>query len=191
MNVRACSAAAGLLLTFGCHTITEEPPPAPEVPTGPNPVVLVIPVPTAPTPTPTPPPSTGGTPAPAPPPSGSGCRLGPGGGPGTNCPLERPSFLSEVEAGLDQLVREQPHLFDLRDTQGGCGNCYRVVDPHNYWNAITEVMRRRGLCATHDFEELAVKDTNTFNDQYDVLTGNGYIRRNLGSYRSTCYPAWF
>ena len=36
-----------------------------------------------------------------------------------------------------------------------------------------------------------MKNTNAWNDQYDIISGDGYIRRGTGSYRSTCYPAWF
>jgi hypothetical protein len=53
------------------------------------------------------------------------------------------------------------------------------------------MVARQGLCAHNDGEELAVKANNGFNDQYDVLTSDMYIRRQGGSYRSTCYPAWF
>ena len=39
---------------------------------------------------------------------------------------------------------------------------------------------------------IAVKNVNGFNDQYDLLLAEGYIRRDAtGAYRSTCYPAWF
>jgi hypothetical protein len=48
-----------------------------------------------------------------------------------------------------------------------------------------------GYCAFYDGEEMAVKNTNKFNDQYDISTSSGYIRRGDGSYRSTCWPAWF
>jgi hypothetical protein len=52
-------------------------------------------------------------------------------------------------------------------------------------------MSERGLCGLHDGEELAVKRTNDFNDQYKIDTSDGFMRRGLGSYRSTCYPASF
>ena len=52
-------------------------------------------------------------------------------------------------------------------------------------------MPQRGLCGFYDGEELGVKGTNAFNDQYDIVTSDMFVRRQLGSYRSTCYPAWF
>ena len=48
-----------------------------------------------------------------------------------------------------------------------------------------------GYCAYYDGEELAVKSSNAFNDQYDILVSSGHIRRGAGSYRSTCNPSWF
>ncbi len=198
MNLRPVVAAALGLAVLSCHKVTEEMP-ARRAPTAPSFPVVIVPVsvPTAtPPPTSTPTPNPNGTPNPNPtptpaPPSGQSCGLGPGSGSGNDCPLERPSFLSDVEAAIDDVIREQPGLFDLRDSSGGCGNCYRVLDSDRYWAAVTAAIQRRGLCATNDGEELAVKNTNAWNDQYDIITGSGYVRRQLGAYRSTCYPAWF
>jgi hypothetical protein len=36
-----------------------------------------------------------------------------------------------------------------------------------------------------------VKSSNDFNDQFDVLTFEMFLRRENGSYRTTCRPAWF
>jgi hypothetical protein len=185
------------LVAASCHTITEELPTHPSGPSAPAPIpVIVVPVPVL---TPTPTPATTPAPAPAPgnpaptpaPPSGQTCGLSPGTGSGNNCPYERPSFLSQVEASIDQVVRERPQLFRLNDTRGGCDNCYFIKDTDTYWDAVTAAVQQRGLCATNDGEELAVKNTNSWNDQYDIVTGDGYIRRQLGAYRSTCHPAWF
>jgi hypothetical protein len=181
-----------------CTTLTEELPQQPEspivLPTTP-PVVVQVPIPSpehpAPPPPgqPAPPPE---APAPTPPPQtgAQSCDLPPGNGSGNGCPRQSPSFLPEVESALTQLVQEEPGVFNLNQTQG-CGNCYKVVDVQRYITRMPELMGQRGLCAMYDGEELAVKNTNSFNDQYDILTSGFYIRRDQGSYRSTCYPAWF
>ena len=187
---------AAVLGLFGvsCHTITEELPPRTTT-TGPAPipvVVVTVPIPTPP-PRPTPPPPTS-SPVPAPGPSApptSSCALPPGTGSGENCPYEHPSFLPQVEAAIDQLVRERPGIFNLSDTRGGCDNCYFIRDSDAYWEGVTQRIQQGGLCATNDGEELAVKNNNNWNDQYDIITGDGHIRRQLGAYRSTCHPAWF
>ncbi len=178
---------ASSLILSGCHTITENEPPRTETKVTPamvpvilNPVTIPAPIPEA-TPQPTPNPD---------PPKGAGCGVGRGTGSGHGCPRQSPSFLKEVESAMDQLVREEPGLFDTRKTRG-CGNCYLVLNPTRYVNRMAELMAERSLCGHYDGEELAVKQTNAFNDQYDILTSDMFVRRQLGSYRSTCYPAWF
>jgi hypothetical protein len=179
---------AGVLLA-GCEALTEKVADSKPNPVAPAPVPIVVVVEAVPTPTPTPAPAA--TPAPeAPPPTAQGCRLPPGTGPGTNCPRQEPSYLREVESAMDQLVREEPQMFDLKRARG-CAECYLVTDPDRFSRRMAELMPQRGLCGHYDGEELGVKGTNAFNDQYDILTAEMFIRRQLGSYRSTCYPAWF
>ncbi|HEY8148199.1 MAG TPA: hypothetical protein VIK51_04665 [Vicinamibacteria bacterium] len=186
------------LSAASCHTITEELPTQPKTPTtaAPAPIpVIVVPVPAV-TPTPTPaatptPAPAPGTPTPAPaPPSGQACSLGRGNGSGSDCPLERARFQEVVERAIDNVIRNNPSLFDKskdRCVQG----CPFVRDTDGYWDAVTDEVRRLGYCATNDGEELAVKNSNSFNDQYDIINSEGFVRRGTGSYRATCYPAWF
>jgi len=199
--MRARSMLPGLVLVnlWACTTITEEPGGRKNpLPTGTEPIpVVVVPVPVpvapAPTPAPTPTPNPAATPAPAPtaPPAAASCPLPRGTGAGTNCPLQSPSFLREVEAALTAVVAENPQWFDLKKTRGGCENCYFILKPDNYVRRVAELITKDGLCGHYDGEELAVKNSNSFNDQYDIFTSDGYIRRQYGSYRSTCKPAWF
>jgi hypothetical protein len=184
------------LLAAACHTITEDLPRPSQPITGPAPIpVIVVPIPVL---TPTPPPAVAPTPTPAPgtpnptppPPSSRSCALGAGSGSGNNCPYERSSFEADVERAIDNVIRTNPSLFDMRDNRCPQG-CPRVLNSDGYWDAVTNEMRRLGYCAVNDGEELAVKNTNAWNDQYDIISGDGYIRRGAGAYRSTCYPAWF
>jgi hypothetical protein len=196
MRPAALRLSAVAVLLAACTTITEEMPRPTEPDLGPPttlPVVVVpvpVPTPAPPAPAPGPSPSPGESAAP-PPPTGSGCGVPAGTGNGTNCPRESPSFLAEIESALNQLVREEPQLFNLNKTSKGCGNCYQIVNADRYVQRMAQLMSQRGLCGHYDGEELAVKRTNSFNDQYDIFTSDYYIRRQLGSYRSTCYPAWF
>jgi hypothetical protein len=195
MRSRVLRVPALAVLLAACTTITEELPkpadPDPGAPTTVPVVVVPVPVPTPAQPAPGPNPAPSGDPAPNAPPPGQGCGVPPGNGNGTNCPREGPSFLAEVESALDQLVREEPRIFNLNKTSKGCANCYEILDPDRYTQRMAQLMSQRGLCGHYDGEELAVKRTNAFNDQYDIFTSEGFIRRQLGSYRSTCYPAWF
>lgn len=189
----------GLLLAVavtavGCDALSKKLDPAKANPVAPAPVPVVVQVVAVPTPTPEPA-ATPAAPQPAPtatpaPPAAQGCRLPAGTGSGANCPRQSPSYLKEVESAMDQLYREEPGIFDMKRSRG-CGDCYFLKDPDRFSRRMAELMSERGLCGHYDGEELAVKGTNSFNDQYDIVTSDMFVRRQLGSYRSTCYPAWF
>ena len=199
MRLSLRSSLLGLLIAFGLagcmRNIVEELPSGPE--TSPSPVspVPVSPIPVGPTPaptptvipTPTPAPGATPTPAPTPPPAAGACRLPRGTGTGDNCPRTRSDFIGDVQGAIFQLIEEQPSLFKKRDCQG----CYDVLDPSAYVAGVVQRMGRRGYCALYDGEELAVKNSNDFNEQFDILTGDNRVRSGSESYRSTCRPAWF
>jgi hypothetical protein len=201
MSRRLPWAVLAAVTLAACHTITEELPqreqPNPGAPAGTPVVVVPVPVPSPEPPAATPAPSNPGndpstpTPAPATPPpvSSQGCPLPPGRF-NENCVRESPTFLNQVEAAIDAVIRSNPGFFDTRRTRG-CGTCYLVVDPTGYVRAVEAAVTRNGVCGHYDGEELGVKNTNGFNDQFDILTSDLYIRRQLGSYRATCRPAWF
>jgi len=98
--------------------------------------------------------------------------------------------LLQVEQAMDRLIREEPEVFDLSSARG-CPTCYRVLNPHRLVLRMRQFLDEGGLCSAWDGEELAVKNTNDWNDQYDILTAELFLRRQEGAYRSTCYPAWF
>jgi len=198
MRKRLAWSAMLVGLTFvACHTITEElpqehtPVTPVTVPVAPVAPVVVIPVPTVTPPPAAPAPNNPAPNNPAPPPPGDqGCSL-PAGQWNENCSMQSQTFLSRVEAAIDDVVRTNPQYFNLNRTRGGCPNCFQVVDPTGYVNAVARAVTRNGVCGYYDGEELAVKNSNQFNDQFDILTSDLFIRRQSGSYRSTCRPAWF
>jgi hypothetical protein len=153
----ACAGAAGA----GCNR------PLPSAP-----VEASTPAPAAPTPAPTPTPI-------------YGCGLPRGAGNGTGCPREAPTFQAELEIAIDRVIEEHPDWFDLRRPRAT--GLYPIRDVPNYVQAVVENLRKQGLCAINDGEEIAVKNSNDFNDQFDIITADAFIRR---SYRTTCYPAW-
>ena len=201
MRIRTASSAVLVVFSLAaCHTITEELPQqeGPLTPQTMPPIqtpVIVVPVPTV---TPPPAPSNPApnnpapaNPAPAPnnPPQTQGCSL-PAGTWNENCSMQSQSFLGRVEAAIDEVIASEPNVFDTSRTRG-CANCYFVRDPTRYVTRVAQVITRNGICGYYDGEELAVKSSNQFNDQYDILTSDMFIRRQGGSYRSTCRPAWF
>jgi hypothetical protein len=140
----------------------------------------------SPTTPPTAPPTEAPTGTPTPPSVVSACqRIGIGTGTGQGCPEQSPSFQGQVDAAIDQLIQEEPQIFDLK-APGGAG--FRIVSVGQYYVGLIDRLDRMGLCADFDGEELQVKRDNTFNDQYDVESSSGYILRG---YKSTCYPASF
>lgn len=117
------------------------------------------------------------------------CPLPPGGGSGERCPYDLPNFALPVNEAIAIVENEHPELFDFRKSRGGLS--YLVVDPDRYTAGVAYVLSTRGFCAIWDGEEIAMKNTNAFNEQYDILTFEGYVRWGAGAYQSTCYPAWF
>jgi hypothetical protein len=179
-------------VAFGCQLPDDEPPP----PTGPSEASdptgdsgTVLGGPASPEPTPTPeseapePP-----PANAPPASGS-CNLPPSNPASPTCTDESPLLADQVEAALDAVTAGFPELFDFDDTK--CENCYLVRDQSRYFDEVILELIRQGLCTDGVREELGVKSSNDFSEQYDILLASGHMRRAPSSYRGVCRPASF
>jgi hypothetical protein len=195
----------GLVLAYGLlaacnlvsNVITEKLPVEPTVITTPTSLTpIVIPVILPPTTTLPPPPPTTQVPAPgptpnpgpAPPPTSNGCNL-PGQSPATSCTYQAGQFAGDIEWAIDQVINSKPQFFDLTDQRG-----YRspkVLNEQGYTNSVVQALGGRGFCAVWDGEEIAIKNVQAYNEQYDILTASGYVRRGPGAYRSTCRPAWF
>jgi hypothetical protein len=190
MAIAGCQALKDAL-----PTKPSDPKPAPSQSPVSIPVVLPQPTPTpvlggpAPAPTPTPAnPGPNPTPTPATPTGGS-CNLPPSSNPSDSCSVQNPAFLGAVDKAITLLTQQQPSLFNFNNKI--CENCYFVKDESAYGAGVIRNLNAAGYCAKYDGEELGVKNTNSFNEQYDILISSGHIRRGEGSYRSTCNPAWF
>ena len=163
------------------ETPTTNPnPPVPPLPSpGPTGTIIIIGQPGSPTPTPQPPTAPSPTPGATATPSQGSCSLAsmPEGSP---CRAESPSFQAQVEAAQAEVLRTRPDLFD-----GG-----RVRSEDAYVQEVARVLRVRGLCAVQGGpkDEVAVKSTNDWNDQYDIVLGSG---DPWTSYQVTCRPARF
>jgi hypothetical protein len=184
---------AGLSFALaGCHAITEETPTQPTVAT---PAPLAIPV-ILPTPKPTPKPSPTPTPAPTPAPTptpgtpvGGSCNLPPSNPANPRCTDESPILLGAVEKAITAATTARPDLFDFDDKK--CDNCYYVKNVDGYVNQVIKHLNAQSVCALWDGEEMAVKKTNDYSEQYDILLASGHIRRGAGSYKGICRPSWF
>jgi hypothetical protein len=145
--------------------------------------------PAAPAPTPAPTPVPVATPTPAPTPVANGCGLPKGTGSGVACPRTSPAFLADVDRAINQTVAQNPQLFNLNDERGGGG--YLILNRNRFYQEVVSNLNRMGLCAVDDGVEVAVKNVNSFSDQYRIDLSTGHIRRGESSYRATCFPAWF
>lgn len=112
---------------------------------------------------------------PAPPAQTYGCGLPRGTGLGRNCEREDPQFMDAINEAIDKTIDEHPEFF-----AGG-------IDVGGYMDEVVENLRRRGFCALNDGEEIAIKNSNDFSEQYDIISGGGNVLR---AYMGTCRPAW-
>lgn len=195
-GVRLAVAGAAMAVLLGCQKLKNDEPPAPTGPSevstssgggGSTPVLGSVPANPSPTPSPTPEGSE--PPAEDPAPSSGPCRLPPSSPASPVCTDASPLLLAEVEAALDAVTERFPGLFDFNDTR--CSNCYLVRDPSRYIDEVIKQLSRQGVCASGGLEELGIKSSNDFSEQYDILLASDHMRRGAGSYRGVCRPATF
>jgi len=141
----------------------------------------------APTPPTTLPPTPVTSPPVAPPTTASyGCPLPRLPDLGITCPKLQPKLKDYVDAAVDKAIREHPEYFNLNDSPGA--GSYKVLDRERYVKSVVDNVRAQGVCAIEEKEEIALKTTNEFNEQYNIWSSSGYIRR---AYITTCFPAQF
>jgi hypothetical protein len=102
-----------------------------------------------------------------------------------SCRKDTPTFLNDVDAVLDDMIRSQSNLFE------NSGSGLKVRSTGQFYVAFIQKLDQRGLCAAFDGEEVGIKNTDGFNDQYHMVTSDLILRRGDSSYRATCYPASF
>ena len=124
-------------------------------------------------PTPTPAPTT-----PAETPLAASCNNLSPGSLNYRCLSTGATFQREVEDAISLVKAQRPEIFDDET----------VLNVGAYVVGVIKNLDKKGICATYDGEELAVRTQGDFNDQYDILTGTDLIRRY---YVNTCAPAVF
>jgi hypothetical protein len=187
-------AAVTVVLLVGCQKLKEVEAPDPTGPSGvSNPTgdssAVLGSVPDAPSPTPSPDPEAPEPPPEDPPPPPGSCSLPPSNPTNPTCSDASPLLLDEVEAALDAVTERFPELFDFNDTK--CENCYLVKDPRRYVDEVIKQLNRQGLCTDGVREELGIKSSNDFSEQYDIILASEHMRRAPSSYRGVCRPAIF
>ena len=115
---------------------------------------------------------------------------------GAHLPLGLDSFAAEVYAEAAQafdraIIPARLAGVDWLDVphHGSKHNVNpRVLDRDAYWQAVKTELEKQGVCTIIEKEELAVKITNTYNEQWNLYTSVGFVRRK---YVTTCEPSWF
>ena len=142
------------------------------------------------TPPPTPPPSDGGDG-----PAAASCPIGPGST-STSCSHSGSRLLPDVEDAMNRLIGQRPEIFDLQNEAAPGSRSYLVRDREAYLDGLVDNLRRAGLCAERDVdnilqESIRVKNSNDFSEDFDAMISSGHMRRGGGAYRRTCSPAAF
>jgi hypothetical protein len=102
------------------------------------------------------------------------------------CPKLSPELSGYVNNAIEAVIAKRPELFDFNNNLGP--GSWKVLDRQKYVDAVVSAIHDQGICAKDDNEELAIKNTNAFNEQYNIWTSGGYVRR---AYITTCFPAQF
>ena len=117
---------------------------------------------------------------------------------GCNLPASReiscgdppPTFDGDIASAIDQVLKTKPQLFDFNDIAPRT-DWPAVKDLPAYYQGVIDILVAKGYCALFDGEEIAIKRTNDFSEQYDVNYKDKYVRTGPGAYRGSCYPAAF
>lgn len=133
--------------------------------------------------------STPVAPAPVPPPTSSlpsSCRsLPPATGTSLGCRMEPPDFLSMVSDAVSAAQNATVVDPDSKEAYVLVQNGL-IQSPSTYLKIIVDTLDRQGLCAVYDGEELNVRKSNGYNEQFDIITSSG---GSWSKYMSTCSPA--
>ena len=128
-------------------------------------------------------------PAPAPTPAAFRCPLPDMPRLNITCPRPAPVLSAQVDAAIARVVAEHPELFDMNQDKGG--GSFKVLDRARYHEEVVKNLHAQNICAIIELEEIAVKISNDFNEQYNIWISDGFIRKGRGAHITTCFPATF
>jgi hypothetical protein len=107
----------------------------------------------------------------------------------TECPKLSPELWEYVESAIQKTIREHPEYFDLDEDLGG--GAFRVVDRDKYIKSVVANIQAQRVCAREEIEEIQVKNSNEFHEQYNIWVSSGHVRHGPRAYITTCFPAQF
>ena len=121
-------------------------------------------------------------------PSPAGCTLPPSQE--ITCGDLPSEYLGDVQDAITQVIKQRPELFDLTSHAKGHDDWYLVKDLQGYQLAVIDQLAKKGYCGRSG-EEIEVKRTNDFTENFDINFQDAYVRNGSGIYKGTCYPAAF
>src|SRR5262249_32897249 len=108
------------------------------------------------------------------------------------CQGDVPGLLPKLDLAIDKLEKDHPEIFNFSDPTSAGG--YFVHDPEAYYNGVIANLQAQGLCAQRDYidqDKLVIKENNSYDETYDILTSQNRVRRGPVTYMVTCTPAHF
>jgi hypothetical protein len=105
------------------------------------------------------------------------------------CPKLTPQLWEFVEAAIQKTIADHPAYFDFNEDLGG--GAYKVLNRDGYIKSVVADIQAQGICAREEIEEIQVKTSNEFNEQYNIWVSSGHVRHGPRSYITTCFPAQF
>ena len=146
------------------------------------------------TPTATPPVTQSPVAGPTPPstPASLSCPLGKGTANST-CGAGANQLQGSVDAAIDRVVAAHPEYFVLNEEQGQGSSQYRVRDAEGFIQAVLVVLQGQGMCAFRipESNAIQVKRSNDLSEDYELVSGRGYIHRGTSACLRSCTPANF
>ena len=97
-----------------------------------------------------------------------------------SCSTGPEHFLDEMNDAIDEVRARFPEYF---------GEGRNVVNVGAYYVEIIRALDRMGLCAETGGEEVGVKRSAAFNDQFDILTARSEYRNGDSIFLGSCSPA--
>ena len=106
------------------------------------------------------------------------------------CPRPAPVLSAQVDAAIAAHGRRASRSCSTCSQDKG-GGSYKVLDRARYHDEVVKNLHAQNVCAIVELEEIAVKTTNDFNEQYNIWMSDGFIRKGRGAHITTCFPATF
>jgi hypothetical protein len=126
---------------------------------------------------------------PAPPAQSARCELPASSFERLDCWELEPELLGLLEDAITATTEAHPEYFDFDSLR--CGNCYYVRDQEGYYSELGRQLQLRGVCSLQERDEITLKSSNGWSEQFDILLASGHVRRGESAYLYTCSPAMF